>query len=211
MVPVAGVPLVARALENFLAARIRDVAIILNEEEGECARFLRSRFGGKMALDILVKTTPSSLVSFRELLARRGPGPTLVSTVDAICAPADFAAFVRAAGRLPADSIVLGVTRFVDDEKPLRVTFGKEGRIARVGGEEGDAVTAGLYVVPQRVGRLAAGREFDRLRDFLSWLSESGEEIRGVEVGTVIDVDRAEDLAAADSLAASWGPRKDGE
>lgn len=201
MVPVAGAPLVEHAVRNFLAAGIRSLSVIVNEEENDCADFLRSRFGELASLDVLVKTTPSSLASFREVLARTGPGRTLVSTVDAFCPPEDFVAFVGEAERLPEDALVLGVTPFVDDEKPLWVRLGEEGRVLRVGGPAGDAVTAGLYVVPERVRNLSPDREFERLRDFLGWLAEGRVEVFAVTIEKVIDVDRAADLAQAEALA----------
>jgi NDP-sugar pyrophosphorylase family protein len=206
MVPVAGTPLVEHAVRNFLAAGIRSLVIILNEEETDCAGFLRTRFGESASLDILVKTTPSSLASFREVLGRSGPGPTLVSTVDAFCPPEDFVAFVRKAERLPEEALVLGVTPFVDDEKPLWVGLGPEGRVLRVGGPAGDAVTAGIYVVPEGVRRLEPDRELGRLRDFLGWLAEGRVPVFGVTIEKVVDVDRAADLAEAEALARRGTP-----
>ena len=206
MVPVAGIPLVEHAVRNFLAAGIRSLFVIVNEEENDCAEFLRSRFRESASLDVLVKTTPSSLVSFREVLARTGPGRTLVSTVDAFCPPEDFVAFVREAERLPDDALVLGVTPFVDDEKPLWVRLGDGGRVLRVGGPAGDAVTAGLYVVPEKVRGLSPDRELGRLRDFLGWLAEGRVEVLGVTIEKVIDVDRAADVAEAEALARKGTP-----
>jgi NDP-sugar pyrophosphorylase family protein len=200
MVPVAGTPLVAHVVGNFLAAGIRSLSVIVHEDERECAEFLRSRFGESASLDVLVKTTSSSLVSFREVLARTGPGRTLVSTVDAFCPAEDFLAFVREAGTLPEDALVLGVTPFVDDEKPLWVRLGGKGRVLRVGGSSGDAVTAGLYVVPERIRALAPDRDFGRLRDFLGWLAEGRVDVFAVTIEKVVDVDRAADLAEAEAL-----------
>jgi glycosyltransferase A (GT-A) superfamily protein (DUF2064 family) len=44
--------------------------------------------------------------------------------------------------------------------------------------------------------------ELGRLRDFLAWLAKSGEEIHAVDIPKVVDVDRVEDLAEAQALAA---------
>ncbi len=41
-----------------------------------------------------------------------------------------------------------------------------------------------------------------RLRDYLAWLHRSGEPMYGEIVETVVDVDRAEDVALAEALAA---------
>jgi NDP-sugar pyrophosphorylase family protein len=94
------------------------------------------------------------------------------------------------------------VTRYVDDEKPLWVTTTRHGRVSVVGGASGDAVTTGIYVFPEKVRRLGIPSGLGRLRDFLAWLAKSGEPIEAVEIDKVVDVDRPEDLIAAEELAA---------
>ncbi len=206
LVEVAGVPLIAHVLGNFEAAGIVSATVIFNEAERDCAAFVRERFG-KLVANIVVKTTRSSLESFREILQAAPPGRLLVSTVDAFCPREDFLRFARRAAGLPAAATVLAVTRYVHDEKPLWVTTTRAGRVSVVGGASGDAVTAGIYVFPQNVRGLGIPSSLGRLRDFLGWLAKSGEPIEAVEIEKVVDVDRAEDLAAAEELAAAAGGR----
>lgn len=201
MVEVGGEPLIAHVLDNFEAAGIASAAVIFNEAEKEVAALVRARFG-RLVSKVVVKSTRSSLESFRVMLAEAPPGRLLVSTVDAYCPREHFVRFVERARDLPAASTVLGVTRFVDDEKPLWVTVSRGGRVTVVGGASGDAVTAGIYVFPERVRHMTIPGELGRLRDFLAWLAKSGEEIHAVEIPKVVDVDRVEDLAEAQALAA---------
>jgi hypothetical protein len=49
--------------------------------------------------------------------------------------------------------------------------------------------------------RDALQRAHPRLRDFLRWLVRSGEPVYGEIIEQVIDVDRAEDVALAETLA----------
>jgi len=156
---------------------------------------------------IVVKTTRSSLESFREILAAAPPGRLLVSTVDAFCPRKEFLRFIRRAEELPAHSTVLAVTGYVHDEKPLWVTTTRKGRVTAVGGASGDAVTAGIYVVPERVRRMQIPSSLPRLRDFLAWLCKSGDPMQALTIGKVVDVDRAEDLETAEELARSGGRR----
>jgi NDP-sugar pyrophosphorylase family protein len=200
LVKVAGVPLVEHVLGNFEAAGIESAAIIFNEAERDCADFVRTRFPA-LVRTVVVRNTHSSLESFREILAAAPEGRLLVSTVDAFCPREDFLEFVRRAGEAPGNTTVLAVTGFVDDEKPLWVTTTRKGRVTVVGGSRGDAVTAGIYVVPERVRRLRVPPELGRLRDFLAWLARSGQPIEAVSIRKVVDVDRVEDLAAAEELA----------
>src|SRR5262245_16616278 len=129
----------------------------------------------------------------------------LVSTVDAWCTEADFVRFVEAAARRPADATVLAVTPLIADETPLRVQVGPDGRITDLGGDAGDLVTAGMYLVPEpvRANRLPGG--LGRLRDFLAWLARSGAPVYGEVIDRVVDVDRAEDVALAERLARQEG------
>jgi NDP-sugar pyrophosphorylase family protein len=199
MIEVAGRPLIAHVLGNFEAAGLTSAAVIVNEDEKDVAAYVRERFGSLVAR-ILIKTTRSSLESFREILAVAPPGRLLVSTVDAFCPPREFERFVRRASELPPHSTVLGVTGFVDDEKPLWVTTTRAGRVTVVGGASGDTVTAGIYVFPEKVRSLGIPNELGRLRDFLAWLAKSGEPIEAVDIPKVVDVDRVEDLAEAEAL-----------
>ena len=202
LVEVAGVPLIEHVLRNFEAAGIVSAAVIFNESESDCEAFVRERFG-RLVPTILVKNTRSSLESFRAVLEVAPKGRLLVSTVDAFCPQKDFVRFVERAAALPSDATVLAVTRFVDDEKPLWVNVAGDGRVSAVGGSKGDAVTAGIYVFPEKVRSLGIPRELGRLRDFLAWLARSGAPIQAVEIEKVVDVDRAEDLAVAEELAAA--------
>lgn len=202
LLEVAGVPLIEHVLSNFEAAGIASAAVIFNESERDCEAFVRERFG-RLVKTVLVRTTRSSLESFRAVLEVAPKGRLLVSTVDAFCPRKDFVRFVARAGERPSNATVLAVTRFVDDEKPLWVNVARHGRVSSIGGSTGDAVTAGIYVFPERVRQLGVPSELGRLRDFLAWLAKTGEPIQALEIEKVVDVDRAEDLAVAEELAAA--------
>jgi NDP-sugar pyrophosphorylase family protein len=201
MVPVGGVPLIESAIRNFVAAGITQLSIIVNEQERDCAVWVRSRFP-ELDLRLTVKTTASSLESFREVAGAAGGGRMLVSTVDAWCRPADFARFVAAALSRPREAMVLALTPLVDDEKPLGAAVDDHGRITALGGRAPSLVTAGIYLVSERVRRLEPPVGLGRLREHLAWLLESGEPMYGDVIETVVDVDRPEDVALAEALAA---------
>jgi NDP-sugar pyrophosphorylase family protein len=201
LVPVQGIPLIEHAVENFLSAGIGSLSVIFNACEEDCAGFVRTRFPGA-DIRILIKTTASSLESYREIAAMLPPGPALVSTVDAWCPRADFAEFARRAAEVLPEETVLAVTPFVADEKPLRVRLGPGGLVTGIGGDSGDAVTAGIYVFPERVRKLSAPAALGRLREYLAWLVERGETVRALTIEEVVDVDRSEDIRLAEALAA---------
>ena len=200
MVPIAGVPLIESVIRNFRAARIGPLAIIVNEQERPCVDWVRHRFLD-LEVEFIVKTTASSLESFGEVIRCHPGGRMLVSTVDAWCVEADFVRFVEAAVRRPADATVLAVTPLVADEKPLRVVMAPDRRVKALGGDAGDLVTAGMYLVPETVRELTPPPGLGRLREFLSWLVRSGAPVFGEAIEQVVDVDRAEDVALAETLA----------
>lgn len=205
MVEVAGEPLIQHVLSNFEHAGIASAAVIFNAKEEGCAAYVRDRFG-TLVPRVIVKNTRSSLASFREVLGAAAPGRVLVSTVDAFCPREDFVRFVRQAAKASSDATVLAVTGFVDDEKPLWVSTTRKGRVTVVGGASGDAVTAGIYVIPERVRRMRIPESLERLRDFLAWLCKSGEPMQAIEIAKVVDVDRPEDLEIAEELARGGVP-----
>ena len=205
LVEVAGVPLIGAVLRNFEAAGVTAVTIIVNEDERACVEWVRTHRPA-LAVDFIVKTTASSLESFREVTGRGPAGPMLVSTVDAWCAPEDFTRFAEQAARRPADATVLAVTPFVSDEKPLWVTLGAGGRVARLDDPRGGLVTAGVYRVSDRARRIEAAPALGRLREYLGWLLER-EPMYGEIIETVVDVDRREDVASAEALAGKRAPR----
>lgn len=205
LVPVAGVPLIEAVIRNFRAARITSLTIIVSEEARDCVDWVRSRFP-EMDVEFIVKTTASSLESFLEVVVRGGAGRMLVSTVDAWCREADFARFAETAVRRPFDATVLAVTPLCADEKPVWVRLDAAGRVSALGGDTGDLVTAGMYLVPERVRRMKAPSGPGRLREFLAWLWTSGEPLYGEVIQTVVDVDRADDVARAEALALTARP-----
>jgi len=199
LVPVAGVALIDGVIENFRAAGITSLVIIVNEQARACRERIHTRFPD-LDVEVIVKTTRSSLESFLEVNQRLAGGRALVSTVDAWCRPSDFVSFVEAALRRPRDTSVLAVTPLVADENPLWVNVDAASRVLTLGGPAGTHVTAGMYMLSERA-RAAAPPPLERLRHFLAWLLRQGEPLYAETIENVIDVDRGSDVALAEALA----------
>lgn len=210
LVPVAGRPLVDWALEAHRAAGVRRLVVLLNSRGDAVREHLRGSVRG-MDLVFLKRDTASSWESFR-LVSRTLAGQAdrfMLSTVDTVLSPADAGRFGRTA-LLGRASAALGLTRFVDDEKPLWADLGPDGRIAALGEDavRRDAVTCGLYALSGRAVRaMPEARAHARLRDYWRALVRAGESVRGVVLEEAVDVDRPEDIAAAGKLAARWKER----
>lgn len=199
LVPVAGVPLVDWVIENFRAAGITSLVMIVNEQSRACRDWVLSRFPD-LDVEVIVKTTASSLESFLEVTRRLAGDRSLISTVDAWCRPGDFGGFLQAALRRPADASVLAVTPLVADERPLWVDVDAAGRIRRVGGPDGTHVTAGMYMLSERA-RAASPPPLGSLREFLAWLHDQGEPMYAETIENVVDIDQQSDVVLAEALA----------
>jgi NDP-sugar pyrophosphorylase family protein len=208
MIPVGGRPLIAHALDRFRAVGVRRVTVIVNEVADDCRRWLGDH-GQDLDLDLIVRTTPSSYESFELVAARLVGAPALITTVDAIMALGAFQRFVKSAAGFPPDAVVLGLTGHVDDDNPLWATMSEDGRILRLGGDQGSHVTAGLYWLPaHRAPAPATG--FGRLRDYLKWLVDEGRPVYGVALPLVFDIDHAHDVEAAEQAGFRRSPENVG-
>ena len=163
LVPIAGQPLIARAIAAGAAAGAGAVACIVNDLHPEVARFLRAE-RWPVPVEVVVKTTPNSMESLFALAPHLDGDPFLLSTVDAVFAPAEVARFLAAASALDGSDGVLALTRHVDDEKPLWAAVDERSRITALGAAAagGGFVTAGVYYFTpgdlRRDRRGAAGR-----------------------------------------------------
>jgi len=101
--------------------------------------------------------------------------------------------------------MMLTLTTFIDDEKPLYVRLDAHQRIRQIGETaRGSAyVTSGFYYCAPRVSaacsRLAPTR-LSALREFLSWLQQQGYRLQGYLAPKMIDVDRPQDIAVAEQF-----------
>lgn len=200
IVQVGGRPLIDHALDRFRAAGVRKVTVVINEASRDCRRWLE-RHAGDLELDMVVRNTPSSYATFRLVAGRLTSAPAIITTVDSVMPVYDFRRFVKSAPGFGENAVVLGVTDHVDDENPLWVTLDPSaGRILRIGGRSGTHVTAGLYWLPAQKPA-DPETDFARLREYLGWLVAEGYPVYGVVLPCVFDIDRARDIAAAESAA----------
>lgn len=122
LVDLDGRPMIKRLIDIMLDNNAESIAVIVNEQMTQVRQYLES-----LKLDteflLVVKTTPSSMHSFWEV-SRAFPesGKFVLTTVDTIFRADDFATYVEAFENAPAGTDgYMGVTSFIDDEKPLYV------------------------------------------------------------------------------------------
>ncbi len=204
MIALSGRPLLDWAVRQLWTAGIDRMTVIFNSENAPtCRRYLEQTFT-QMHFTIICRDTATSFESFQAVLAAAPAGHVLITTVDAVYAPGRVAEFLRFARRLAPGSMALGVTGFIDDEKPLFATLAPDNRIVCIGAGKSRFVTSGIYWLPAAFARLGRGKHFAALRQYLAYLIGEGSPCFGFDMGKSIDIDRPADLAAAKAFVGTF-------
>ncbi len=204
MINVAGKPLMGWALSQFQAAGLNSLIAIFNTKNCEaCSSYLSASFP-QIEADIRCLDTASSFESFLNVLSRAEGARLLITTTDSIYAPGTLARLLKFADSLNEDEMILGVTDFIDDEKPLYAIMDDTGCITRVGEEPAHYVTSGVYLMPPAAYQAGKTENFPALRKFLAFLLENGVKCRGFDMGKSVDVDRPEDMGEAERFISTF-------
>jgi NDP-sugar pyrophosphorylase family protein len=207
LMPVAGKPLIDWTLEALWAAKAREVVCLINEQSMAVSSYASRRWRGR-PLKFMHKTTVSSYESFRKVADTLGEGKFLITTVDGIYNPLELRRFVEFAARSPWE-LILGLTKFVDDESPLRARMDERGCLTALGPEaEGSPyVTAGLYWCSKAAVNyhFSQGRQPAALRQFLMALLKARVPMGAFILGKVVDVDRPSDVIEAENYLKEAG------
>jgi len=204
---VGGRTLLERTIHSASDAGAQTVALIVNAETPEVERYVREH-SWPVPVELTVKTTPSSMESFFALEPHLNDAPFLLTTVDTVMAEGTLAGLAKAG--LAAGPIgTLALTSFVDDEKPLWARLGSHGgeilALGRAAAGSGWVTSGAYYFFPAVYDRVAEARRrrLGALREFLALLLEDGCRLHGFAAGDSIDIDRPQDVAAAEKFLES--------
>lgn len=217
LVPLNGEPMIGRLVRIFQENGAGRISIIVNEQMTEVREFVENlRKEISIPVDLVVKTTPSSMHSFYELgKLLKGHGRFIVTTVDTIFREPDFSGYVKAYSDAAADvDGMMAVTSFVDDEKPLYVETDAEMNItafldkSATDGDLKDAytrefVSGGIYGLGDKaVDALdeCLKNGVSRMRNYQRALVSAGLRLKACDMGKIIDVDHAGDIAKAEQF-----------
>lgn len=209
LVPLGGRPMIGRLIDIFIKNGAERIAVIVNEQMTEVQKYLFDlKEKLEVELDIVVKTTPSSMHSFYEVAQLlNGHGRFIATTVDTIFHENDFNRYVRAFTEAPTDvDGMMALTRYIDDEKPLYVEVGKDENIKAFldkPSPEAEFVSGGIYGLDSSAVDVLEGcmkRGVSRMRNFQRELIAAGLRIKGYDMGKIIDVDHAGDIKKAEEF-----------
>lgn len=209
LVELQGTPMIERLIRIFIDNDAETVSVIVNEQMTQVREFLE-RLAPQLPvpLRLKVKSTPSSMHSFHELSALMpAEGKFVLTTVDTIFRPAEFAGYARAFAQAPAGiDGLMPMTAFIDDEKPLYIDVDGQNMITAFLDRPGDGtrfVSGGIYGLTPAAFRVlddCMARGVSRMRNFQREMLGAGLRLKGYEFEKIVDVDHAEDIATAEAF-----------
>lgn len=210
LVPLNGTPMIERLIDIMVNCHAESVSVIINEQYTAVGDHLRS-LRLPVPLNIVVRTTPSSMHSFYHLSQIMPEGKICLTTVDTIFRPDDFAAYVSAFETDTEHDGLWAVTPFIDDEKPLYVEVDSNLRITafrdRLPESAGDRpvyVSGGIYAMRSEralpVLEQCIEQGQSRMRNFQRALVAAGLNLAAYPIEKIIDVDHAADIATAEAF-----------
>ena len=209
LLEVNGEKLVDRLLRIFEAQGASEVAVICNEQMTEVSDHLVAvQQNYRLPLRLVVKSTSSSMHSMWELSRWLDDGPFVLTTVDTVFREAEFSRYVsnfqEALQCDDADGL-MGVTDYIDDEKPLYVGVG-EGMWITAFLDQCDVpkyVSGGIYgLTPKSLDTLRACVERGemRMRNFQRAMLRDGLRLKAWPFTKVLDIDHASDIQKAEAF-----------
>jgi NDP-sugar pyrophosphorylase family protein len=211
LVDLDGRPMIKRLIDLMMEVNPESLSIIVNEQMTQVREYLEN-LTLPVPFHLVVKSTPSSMHSFYEV-SRAFPrsGKFVLTTVDTIFRADDFRRYVEA---FEADTTgmdgYMGVTDFIDDEKPLYIDVDAASMEITAFRDEPWAdvryISGGIYGLTAPALEvlddcIASGQS--RMRNYQRALVASGLHLRAFPFSKIIDVDHAGDIATAREFIAS--------
>lgn len=204
LVELNGVPLIERLIRIFACNGANSISIIVNEKQPETVEFLKSIDAG-CKINIVVKSTPSSMHSMHALREFLQGEKFCLTTVDTLFHEEEFARYINEFEKYDGDGI-MAVTDYIDDEKPLYIETDNNMQITAFCDSptpETKFISGGIYgLSPKALDVLDRCMEegVHRMRNFQRRLVENGMKLKAFPLGKIIDIDHAEDIQKAEQF-----------
>ena len=207
LVKIGGEMLIDRLFRVFQQHGATEIVVICNEQMTEVKHHLQQiQQAGLLPLKFIVKSTPSSMHSMWELSRWLTDEPFVLTTVDTIFREREFTDYVETFQTLvvqqQADGL-MGVTDYIDDEKPLYVATDND--LCIMGFldtcEAPKYISGGIYgLTPRSITTLqrCIERGESRMRNFQRALVNDGLRLKAYPFSKVLDIDHASDITKAE-------------
>lgn len=205
LVDICGEPMIGRLINLFCRCNAESISIIVNEHMTEVREYIES-LSLDIPLNLVVKTTPSSMHSFFELSRVIPKGRFCLTTVDTIFREQDFRPYIEAMEADERYDGMMAVTDYIDDEKPLYVQTDDDLNITAFRDERYDGakyISGGIYALNEKAIDVLADcmeRGVARMRNFQRALVDAGLRLKAYPMGKILDVDHAGDIEKAENF-----------
>lgn len=207
LVEIEGKPMIGRLIDELMRHNATVINIAANADMPQLLEYLDSLRSQGLPVDVRAIRSDNSYWSLTQG-AEGLEGKFIGMTVDTIFSSDEFGQYVDKFEQTPADTVLMGLTRFCDDESPLYADVTADGEVIdyRYGGEpfaSGLIVSAGLYGLTSDAMRYVADncRYPDSLSDFQRILAaETPLHVRVFEFSKAMDVDNLHDRTVAESF-----------
>lgn len=206
LVQLNGMAMIDRLIHVFAKNGAEQVVVIINNEVAQTKEHLALlKKVSEVPLEVIVKTTPSSMHSFYELSTYLKDDKFCLTTVDTIFREEEFSRFIEAFKASDKDGL-MAVTDYIDDEKPLYISTDEELNItgfhdART--PDCRYISGGIYcLTPKSIDTLQRCMEngMSRMRNFQRQLVADGLHLGAYPFSKILDVDHASDIEKAEAF-----------
>lgn len=204
LIELQGVPLIERLVRVFARQGADSINIIVNGQQPDTLAHIK-KLQEKFPINIVVKSTPSSMHSLHALSHLLRGDRFCLTTVDTLFHEDEFAAYIKAFKESDDDGI-MAVTDYIDDEKPLYVDTDTELNITAFSDratENSRYISGGIYgLSPESLDILdeCMSEGIERMRNFQRRLVQSGMKLKAYPFSKIIDIDHAEDISKAEKF-----------
>lgn len=204
LVELNGMPMIERLIRIFMRQGADCIVIIINELVPETKEFL-CHLQDTLPIELVVKTTPSSMHSFYEISHFLEGDRFCLTTVDTVFREEEFSQYIEAFRTSETDGL-MAVTDFVDDEKPLYVSTDNQLRITGFYDQKTPDcryISGGIYCLTSRaldtLNRCIEQGQ-SRMRNFQRQLVADGLHLNAWPFEKIIDVDHVSDIVKAEEF-----------
>lgn len=206
LVQLNGMAMIDRLIHIFAKNGAEQVVVIINNEVAQTKEHLALlKKVSEVPLEVIVKTTPSSMHSFYELSTYLKDDKFCLTTVDTIFREEEFSRFIETFKASDKDGL-MAVTDYIDDEKPLYISTDEELNItgfhdART--PDCCYISGGIYcLTPKSIDTLQRCMEngMSRMRNFQRQLVADGLHLGAYPFSKILDVDHASDIEKAEAF-----------
>lgn len=203
MVTLNGEMMIERLINVFVNGEPDSIHIIINEESKVLENHLENT-DYELPIQLVKKSTPSSLHSFYELLKAGELHEVCLTTTDTVFKEAEFHSYINAFRENPELDGLMAVTTFVDDESPLYVTVNEDFTITGftdTNSTDTSYISGGIYCLRGK----AIGTVFEaieggtsRMRNFQRQLLTNNLNLKAYPFSKIVDVDHVADIETAE-------------